>query len=68
MMFIKVLNQKMAEKLSKKGFVFSKEEMNGKELFVFSQTDALLTELHKNFSDNKKDYFIDNRIYFREGG
>lgn len=68
MILVKVLNPKMATKLSKLGFSFSKEKFNGKDLFVFVQSDELLQELNKNFSSNKGDYFTDKLMLFKKGG
>lgn len=67
-MLIKVLNAKMASKLSKLGFPFSKEKLGDKDLFVFIQSDELTKELNKNFSNNKGDYFVDKLMLFGKGG
>lgn len=68
MILIKVLNPKMATKLSNLGFSFSKEKFNGKDIFVFVQSDELLRELNKNFSSSKGDYFVDKLMLFKKGG
>ncbi|POO87880.1 hypothetical protein [Clostridium sp. 3-3] len=59
---IKVFNQAKADELSKLGFKYVSEIVNGKTVYSFFVSEEIMNYVNSKF--NKKDFFLSNKLTF----
>lgn len=62
--FIMMVEPKAQEELAALGFIYTKQEINGKDVFVFANTEALQKYLSERYSDEEWHYMKQNLLCF----
>ena len=62
--FIMMVEPKAQEELAALGFIYTKQKINGKDVYVFANTEALQKYLSERYSDEEWHYMKQNLLCF----
>lgn len=62
--FIMVVEPKVQEELAALGFIYTKQEIDGRTIYAFADTEALQKYLAEKYSDEEWHYMKQNLLCF----